>query len=38
MNPLSTIKGTIISGVVLAIVIALIVASMSSGIHINTLA
>jgi uncharacterized membrane protein len=36
MNPLSTIKGTITAGVVLAIVIALIVASMSSGIHLNT--
>ena len=35
MNPLSTIKGTIIAGVVIAIVIALIVASQSSGVHLN---
>src|SRR6185436_11066701 len=37
MNPLSTIKGTIISGVVLAIVIALIVAVLAkTGIGFNT--
>jgi uncharacterized membrane protein len=36
MNPLSTIKGTIIAGVVTAIVIALIVASQTTGIHFNT--
>jgi uncharacterized membrane protein len=35
MNPLSTIKGTIIAGLVIAIVIALIVASMSSSVHFN---
>jgi uncharacterized membrane protein len=36
MNPLSTIKGTIAAGAVIAIVVALIVASMSSGVHFNT--
>jgi uncharacterized membrane protein len=35
MNPLSTIKGTIVAGLVIAIVIALIVASMSSSVHFN---
>ncbi len=35
MNPLTTIKGTIIAGVVLAIVIAVIVALTNTGIHFN---
>jgi len=35
MNPLTTIKGTITAGVVLAIVIALIVALTNTGIHFN---
>ena len=35
MNPLSTIKGTIAAGVVIAIVVAFIVASTSSGVHFN---
>ena len=35
MNPLTTIKGTITAGVVLAIVIALIVALTTTGIHFN---
>jgi uncharacterized membrane protein len=36
MNPLSTIKGTIAAGAVIAIVVALIVASLSSSVHFNT--
>ncbi len=35
MNPLATIKGTIIAGVVLAIVIAVIVATMNGGVSVD---
>jgi uncharacterized membrane protein len=35
MNPLTTIKGTIIGGVVLAIVIAVVASLMNTGIHFN---
>jgi uncharacterized membrane protein len=36
MNPLTTIKGTITAGVVLAIVIAVVVGLANTGIHFNT--
>ncbi|HVY65990.1 MAG TPA: urate hydroxylase PuuD [Gammaproteobacteria bacterium] len=35
MNPLNTIKGTIIAGVVLAIVIAIIAGLLNTGVHFN---